>query len=342
MDGRSIEGSRILIVDDETSAVRLAERAVQREGFVRVATTTEPAGAVTLCRDLRPQLLVLDLQMPAMDGFEVLGRVRLLPQRPATVLALTDDPSLATKQRALTLGADDYLDKPVDVLQLGRRVRSLIEMQALRARVRIQNLIVDDEVRRRTSELEGAHLELLERLALTADYRDGSREARPLRVGQLAGELARALELPEEQTRLIRLAAPLYDVGKSAVPERLLLKPGRLTPDEFEQVKAHTTLGARMLAGGTTPLLRLAEELTLTHHEHWDGNGYLGLAGEETPLPSRIVAVADVFDAITHDRPYKPAWEQARAIAEIEGESGGKFDPTVVQAFVPVMSTTRR
>ena len=155
------------------------------------------------------------------------------------------------------------------------------------------------------------------------------------RVRQNSALLARALNLPEEQVELIRQAAPLHDVGKIGIPDHVLLKPGRLTAEEFEQMKSHATIGAGTLSGSRFPLLQLAEEIAITHHERWDGTGYpRALKEEEIPLVGRIVAIADVFDALTHERPYKEAWTEEEAIAELERQKGRQFDPRVVEAFL--------
>lgn len=183
-------------------------------------------------------------------------------------------------------------------------------------------------------ELERARLETLERLALAAEYRDDSTQEHTERVARTAALLARALELPDAQVELLRQAAPLHDIGKLAVPDALLLKPGKLTPSEFEEIKGHAAAGAAILSGSSYDVLCLAEEIALTHHEWWDGSGYpAGLSGEAIPIAGRIVALADVFDALTHSRPYKPAWPVAEAVAEIERLEGLQFDPAVVSAF---------
>jgi putative two-component system response regulator len=153
----------------------------------------------------------------------------------------------------------------------------------------------------------------------------------------MSAQIAQALGLPEAEVELIRRAAPLHDVGKIAIPDSILLKPGKLTPEEYEQMKRHTTLGAKMLSGGRFPLLQRAEEIALTHHERWDGTGYMLLQGETIPLPGRIVAVADVFDALTNERPYKQAWPRNEAIQEIQRQSSRQFDARVVEAFSEVV-----
>jgi PAS domain S-box-containing protein/putative nucleotidyltransferase with HDIG domain len=194
------------------------------------------------------------------------------------------------------------------------------------------------EARVASHRLEEAQFEILSRLAAAAEYRDDDTGEHTRRVGELAGRLAERLGLSAEETRLIRLAAPLHDVGKIGIPDAILLKPGRLTRREFETIKSHTTIGAEMLAGGAFPLLARAEEIARTHHERWDGSGYpAGLAGEEIPMAGRIVAIVDVFDALTHDRPYKDAWTVEDAVAEIERQRGRHFDPRVVDAFLATL-----
>jgi putative two-component system response regulator len=191
------------------------------------------------------------------------------------------------------------------------------------------------EARRTTRELEQAQFEMLARLAAAAELHDDDTGQHTHRVGDLSVAIAHTLGLPDDQLELLRLAAPLHDVGKIAVSDAVLRKRGKLTVREFEQVKTHTTAGAQMLAGSPFPLLALAEQTALTHHERWDGSGYpIGLAGEEIPITGRIVAVADVFDALTHSRPYKPAWNTAAAITEMNSQAGRHFDPQVVHAFL--------
>lgn len=197
-----------------------------------------------------------------------------------------------------------------------------------------QSDLLERRVRDRTEALEESRLETLQRLAIAAEYRDDDTHQHTERVGRAAALLARQLGLPDETVALIRRAAPLHDIGKVGISDSILLKPGKLTPAEFEVMQAHVDIGAKILANGKFTVLRLAQEIALTHHERWDGNGYQrGLRGEAIPLPGRIVAVADVFDALTHDRPYKQAWPLDEAVAEITGLAGAQFDPRVVEAF---------
>jgi putative two-component system response regulator len=194
---------------------------------------------------------------------------------------------------------------------------------------------LETKVAERTRELEAARAETLQRLALAAEYRDDDTSQHTERVGETAARLGERLALAAEETHLLREAAPLHDVGKLAISDSILLKPGRLSEEEYEVMKTHTVLGARLLSGSRSPVLRMAAAIAATHHERWDGSGYPeGLRGEEIPLVGRIVAVADVFDALTHDRPYKAAWPTERAIAEIRRGAASQFDPAVVAAFL--------
>ncbi len=197
-----------------------------------------------------------------------------------------------------------------------------------------------DRDRRHAQALEQGQFDMLARLAAVAEFRDDDTGQHTRRVGELSVAIAERIGLPAAQLDLMRLAAPLHDVGKIAIPDAVLGKPGKLSAAEFDEMKTHTTVGAQMLAGSGFPLLELAKEITLTHHERWDGSGYpAGLAGEAIPIAGRIVAVADVFDALTHERPYKTAWSTTEALAEMAAQSGRHFDPAVLEAFLSLEPT---
>lgn len=330
----------ILIVDDQENNVRILERMLRRAGYDQLFTTTDPRQALPLFLEHQPDLLLLDLHMPYLDGFGVLELVG--PHVPEgsylPILVLTADISTEAKQRALSMGAKDFLAKPFDTTEVLLRIKNLLEARFLYLELLQQNDLLELKVQQRTRELEEAQVEILERLALAAEFRDDATQEHTQRVGELSARLARKLGLPDHIVSLIRRAAPLHDLGKIAVPDSILLKLGRLTHEEFEQIKNHTHVGARILSGSRHPLLQLAEQIALTHHEHWDGSGYTPqFHGDDIPLVSRIVAVADVFDALTHARPYKKAWPLAEAVAEIRRQAGRQFDPGVVNAFVALL-----
>jgi response regulator RpfG family c-di-GMP phosphodiesterase len=326
----------ILAVDDEESNVLLLRMTLEQAGYVNVHTTTDPLQVPTTFVQIDPRLVLLDLHMPGMDGFELMERLGGLRERGRGVpfLVLTGDATGDAKRRALSLGARDFLTKPIDQVELLLRVSNVLQVQDLQDQLFAENLSLEDQVAERTSDLEQARLEILDRLALAAEYRDDETQEHAWRIGRTCGLLAMALDLPEREVELIGRAAPLHDIGKIGVPDSILLKQGKLTAAEFELMKTHATIGAEILSGSCSPLLLMAESIALSHHEHWDGCGYpAGLRGEEIPIEGRIVAVADVFDALMHERPYKPAWPLQEAVEEILRQAGRHFDPKVVEAF---------
>jgi putative two-component system response regulator len=327
---------KILAVDDDTRDVASLLSVLERGGFTNVRTTTDAFEAIELFVQDPPDLVVLDLHMPQMDGFEVMERLGPLSEQGTDVpfLLLSGDASEASKRRALSAGARDFLVKPFDRLELLLRVRNLLQVRQLQSRLYQRTVTLEQEVAARSRDLEGAYAEVLGRLALAAEYRDDETQQHAWRIGRSVALIAGELGVPDEEVELLSRAAPLHDIGKIGIPDSILLKPEKLSPAEFEQSKSHTTIGAGILSGSTSPLLRLAEQIALTHHERWDGGGYpRGLSGEGIPLAGRIVAIADVFDALTHDRPYKSAWSVERAVAEIVSQSGKQFEPRVVDAF---------
>ena len=335
------QSARILIIDDQPANTLLLEGILEEEDYQAYRSITDSRQALPVFLEYQPDLILLDLQMPYLNGFDVMNQLR--PRIPSDtffpILVLTADINPQTKRQALTEGATDFVTKPFDATEVILRIRNLLQTRALHRQLQDQNQLLDKRVRERTLELEETQLEILERLALAAEYRDDDTGDHTNRVGQMSAQIAKALHLPEAEVALIRHAAPLHDVGKIAIPDAILLKPGKLTLEELEHMKTHTTLGAKMLSGGRFPLLQMAEEIALTHHEHWNGNGYLGLTGESIPIAGRIVAVADVFDALIHERPYKKAWPYEEALAEIHRQNGEQFDPRIVEAFLSVQAT---
>ena len=303
-------------------------------------------------------------------------KTRLGPDEPLPVLVLTADASSQARHRALNAGALDYLVKPLDQLEVLLRVRNLLTMGYLLERERERNAALQTDVTRRTQQLEhsnqllqqanaelasaNAHLqwahreieqaqdEIVNRLVEAVEVRGDARGDAPAwgdetarginRVGQLAENLARQMGLSKRQIELIRHAAPLHDVGKIGISDAVLLKPSALTPDEWREARSHVEIGAAMLGKSEVSLLQMAERIAYTHHERWDGQGYPnGLKGEETPIEGRILAVVDVFDALTTRRPYKEAWPVEKALTEIEEQAARQFDPAVVRAFSELM-----
>ncbi len=343
MPHRTFKHARILIVDDEAANVELLRRVLDRAGFRKVDSTSDPCEAVSLYVQTRPDLILLDLHMPHMDGLAVMDRLnQIIEASYLPILMLTGDLSPEARREALSRGAKDFVNKPFNPDEVLLRIRTLLETRFLYLQIQSQNQMLEAKVRERTRELESAQIEIIERLARAAEFRDDNTGQHTERVGHMAALLARELGLTDAQVSLIRRAAPLHDVGKIGIPDAILLKLGNLTPAEFELVKTHTTIGARILSGSRFALLRLAEEIAFSHHERWDGAGYAGLAGDQIPLAGRIVTVADVFDALTQKRPYKPAWPVEEAVAEVDRQRGRQFDPAIVDAFLRIVEKRER
>ena len=343
MNARAIEDMRILVVDDQPLNVALLEKILFNAGFTRVESTTDSREVEARVGHELPDLILLDLLMPNLDGFGVMERLAPFVQETGTylpILVLTADASPETKRRALAAGAHDFLTKPFDPTEVELRLRNLLATRSLHLQLQGHAQLLEHKVHERTQELEEARLEILERLALAAEYRDDDTGRHTDRVGRACGLLSRAMGLPDADVELMRRASPLHDIGKIGVPDSILLKPGKLTAEEFAVMKQHTAIGARILSGSRFPLLRVAEQIALTHHERWDGSGYPGgLAGEDIPLPGRILAIVDVFDALISVRPYKRAWTHEEALAELDLQRGRHFDPRVLDAFLEMYAS---
>jgi len=333
--------ARILIVDDEEANIDILKRILTRAGFTNLASTTDSREATAQYVEQRPDLILLDLHMPHMDGLEVMDQLNEIAEASyLPILILSGDLASDARRDALSRGAKDFVNKPFQSDELLLRIKTLLETRFLYIQIQSQNQLLEAKVRERTRELVEAQIEIIQRLAVAAEFRDDNTGQHTHRVGQMSALVAKELTLPDTQVSLIRRAAELHDVGKIGVPDTILLKMGKLTPDEFEIVKTHTVIGARILSGGKFPLLRLAEEIAFSHHERWDGDGYAGMRGIDVPLAGRIVAVADVFDALTQQRPYKPAWPIADAIGEIDRQRQRQFDPDGVDAFRRVVENS--
>ena len=276
MNDQLLHPSRILVVDDQEANALLVQAILARAGYTAVETMTDSTSLVARCTEDPPDLLLLDWHMPGRSGSEILEEIAFLTEEPnwMPVLVLTADIAPDTKRRALSLGARDFLTKPIDVPEVLLRVRNILQTRYLRVELQRNNDLLHERVSQRTRELEHAKLEILDRLALAAEYRDDDTQEHAWRIGRICALVALTLGLPDHEVELIGRAAPLHDIGKIGIPDAILLKPGRLTDEEFEVIKTHTRIGAEILSGSRSPLLRLAERIALTHHERWDGRGY--------------------------------------------------------------------
>lgn len=339
MNEQDLKNSKLLIVDDEPHNLELLETILRDAGYTQISGTTDARQVLPLYLDLGPDLLVVDLNMPHLDGLAVMRQLtsRVPPDSYFPILVITGEMSPDSKHHALAEGAKDFLHKPIDTTEVLLRIRNLLTTRFLHQKLQAHREGLEEQVRERTFQLEEAQIEILRRLALAAEYRDDETGEHTWRVGRVASLVGEGLGLPRSQVELICRAAPLHDIGKIGIPDRILLKTGLFTAEDFEEMKQHVTIGSKILSGSRSSLLQLAEVIALTHHERWDGTGYMKLKKEEIPLPGRIVTVADVFDALTHRRPYKEAWPIERAREEIAAQSGKQFDPRVVEVFLQLL-----
>lgn len=333
----SLKLAKILIVDDQEYNLSLLERILDRAGYKNLNSSTNPRQTMPLIEQLDPDIVLLDLHMPEMDGFEVLRLIREHTNKDSylPVLVLTADITPEAKKIALQAGANDFLTKPFDRTEVVLRIHNLLRTRYLHLQLQKQNELLEERVQERMKELQQAKAEILQLLGRASEYRDDMTGQHTQRVGRLSGLIADRLGLPARQVEMIRMAAPLHDIGKIGIPDELLLKPGRFEPEEFERMKLHTTIGASILEGSYFAVLKMAEIIAGSHHEKWDGTGYpQGLSGETIPIEARIVALADFYDALTHERPYKKTWTSEEAITEVKNQRGKHFDPQIVDVFI--------
>jgi putative two-component system response regulator len=328
----------ILIVDDQPGNVLLLSKLLRSEGFIRIIEATDSRDVESLYLSKKPDIVLLDLNMPHLDGFAVMARLRELDPEGAPILVLTAQMSMETRLRALQSGARDFVSKPFDRFEIMARIRNQLEVHLLYRKVMDQNENLERIVEKRTHELTATRLDIIRRLGRACEFRDNETGAHIERMSRYSYLLGLAAGLSDEQADMLLNASPMHDVGKIGIPDAILLKPGKLTSEEFDVIKKHPAIGAHILSGSDSPLLRMSEMIAITHHEKWDGTGYPnGLAGEEIPLEGRIVAIADVFDALTAIRPYKKAWDVNEAADFIVNNAGTHFDPKLAALFHQVL-----
>jgi putative two-component system response regulator len=349
-----------MIVDDEAMNIKILRRLLELEGFKNFVTTSDAPTAISLIRQEQPDIVLLDLMMPYVSGLDILTDVRndeSIAFIPIVILTAVTDRE--TRVRAVELGATDFLNKPVDASELVPRVRNVLVVKGYQDQLRSYNNNLEVAVRQRTAELENSRRDLIHCLARAAEYRDDDTGQHVLRVGRYTQLVARALDLPAELVETLEQAALLHDIGKIGIPDAVLLKPGKLTEDEFAMMQKHPGFGKRILTSystdeektlqrhaevgahilevGSSKILDMARTIALTHHERWDGSGYpLGLKGTDIPLVGRIVAVADVFDALSSRRSYKKAFPLDECFQIMKESRGSHFDPEVLDAFLSV------
>jgi len=335
-----IKNARILIVDDEPKNVELLNQALKHEGYKNIESITDPREVLSIYKEFTPDLILLDLRMPHLDGFKVMDQLNAMnkyePLPPILVLTAQKDDVICL--RAFKKGARDFMGKPFNIHEILSRVRNSLEVQLLQNELRKQNEILEQKVQERTEELHSTRLSVIQRLGYAAEYRDNETGNHVIRMSQYSAMLAKKVGLDEQHCDLILNAAPMHDIGKIGIPDRILLKPGKLDHDEWAVMKTHVTIGGEILSNDSSELLQLAQKVALQHHEGFDGSGYPnGLKGEEIAIETRIITICDVFDALTSERPYKELWSVGDTIVELEDKSGTKFDPEFVTGFKEIL-----
>jgi len=330
-----LEQAHIFVVDDEPANLRLLEKMLSNQGYPQPVLIQDPREVLDRYRENRPDLILLDINMPHLDGYQVMAQLRELndPLLPPIVV-LTAQNNRDYLLQALAAGARDFITKPFDRAELVMRVGNLLNAHLNHRMVYDQRDVLEELVRARTEMLNQTRLLVVRRLGRAAEYRDNETGLHIIRMSQSSALLARSMGWNEADVELMLHASPMHDVGKIGIPDAVLLKPGKLDPHEWEIMKTHATIGADILENDDFALMRLAREIALNHHEKWDGSGYPhGSAGEAIPQSGRIVAVADVFDALTSSRPYKKAWSVDDSVAYVMDNAGKHFDPEVVLHF---------
>nr|WP_242445657.1 HD domain-containing phosphohydrolase [Chromatium okenii] len=331
--------ARILVVDDERSNLILVDRLLRAEGYSNLVLIDDAREVMAAYLEMPTDLILLDIRMPYLNGFKVIEQItaRNDPLAPP-ILVLTAENSRDYMLRALQAGARDFISKPFDRAEVVARVRNMLEVQLAMRMTYDQKDLLEQVVYERTREIRDT-VASGAAVGRAAEYRDNETGRHILRMSHMSALLA--AQCPgwtEDDAEVLLHASPMHDIGKIGIPDAILLKPGKLTPEEWKIMQTHTTIGGDILSGDKSDLLRMAREIALSHHEKWDGSGYpLGLAGEAIPLTGRIVALADVFDALTSQRPYKNAWSIEDTLQLIRSEAGGHFDPQLVVLFLELI-----
>ncbi|MDC9728130.1 MAG: response regulator [Methyloprofundus sp.] len=324
--------ANILIIDDEPVNVKLLQKTLARKGYTNIQGTSDPREVEALCDKTEFDAFLLDIRMPHIDGYGIMDMLsKRFSDDYMPVLVLTAQTDRETRLKALECGAKDFLTKPFDQLEALTRIYNLLEVRLMHKQVKQQNIQLEETVKQRTEELYNTRREVINRLGLAAEYRDNETGNHIIRMSQFSQKLALAHGLSEEHAETILNAAPMHDIGKIGIPDRVLLKPGKLDQDEWKIMQSHVTIGAEILSEHQSDLMETASLIALHHHEKWDGTGYpANLKGEEISIEGRICAIADVFDALLSERPYKKPWTVEKTMALIESEAGKHFDPALV------------
>jgi len=335
-----VTASRILVVDDKPANVMLLEQLLEEEGYENVLSTTDSRKVVDLYLSEKIDMILLDIRMPYMDGIEVMHALKEVigDEDYLPILVLTAQTDMETRQQALAAGARDFLTKPFQPWEVFQRIHNLLETRIFYNNQRLRADVLDSEVKKRTKEIRETQLEVVRRLGRAGEYRDNETGAHVERMSKSCRLLALKAGMGEEFAELIVQASPMHDVGKIGIPDKILLKPGRLTPEERVIMETHVEIGVDIIGDFNSDMLEMARQIAGSHHEKWDGSGYPnGLSSENIPIEGRIAAICDVFDALTSARPYKKAWPVEEAIAFLQENAGSHFDPKLIELFIEII-----
>jgi len=335
---KTIKEAKILIVDDQPANVTLIEKMLDIEGYINVIATTDPTQVESIYLEQNSDLVLLDLNMPVMDGYQVLAKIREVDPDYPPIIVLTAQIDRESRIKALDLGARDFLAKPFDRVELMTRIRNMLEVRIMAKAMKNQNKILDAMVQERTKELNHTRLEVIRRLGRAAEYRDDMTGFHIIRMSRYSQILALAAGMSEADAEMLLNASPMHDIGKIGIPDKVLLKPGKLDAEEWKIMQTHVDIGVEILSGADSDLMNMAAEVAQNHHEKWDGSGYpQALAGEDIPFTGRVVAIADVFDALTTKRAYKKAWPIEEAVDFLKEQRGKHFEARLVDLFLEIL-----
>ncbi|MBV8600562.1 MAG: response regulator [Candidatus Eremiobacteraeota bacterium] len=337
---------QILLVDDSSANLAVYRRILGQIPDVGCVGFPSPEDGLAWAVRNDPDLILVDYQMPSMNGLEFVAALRKVAGRELTPLVMITAPGeKSVRHRALELGVTDFLVKPADPLEFLARARNMLAQRDAQKKLSNKASWLAAEVKRATAEIAEREREAIFQLLRVAEFRDNDTASHIVRIGHFAALLATSLGMPTEESELLRLAAPMHDIGKVATPDNILLKRGKLTPEEWKIMREHTVAGHEILKSSKSKLLQTGGTIALTHHEKFDGSGYpSGLRGDAIPIAGRITALVDVFDALTSERPYKKAWSISEALDRIRADSGTHFDPKLVETFfsvVPALTTIK-
>lgn len=324
-----LQKKTVLVVDDTPENIDLLVESLRDDYIVKAAINGDMA--LKIVQKAQPDLILLDVMMPGIDGFEVCRQLKAnYLTRHIPVIFVTAMIGPEDEIKGLSLGAVDYITKPISPTIVQARVKTHLALSD-------QNRELERKVQERTQQLDETRLQIIQRLGRAAEYKDNETGLHVIRMSLYAYELAIAAGMSEADANLLKHAAPMHDIGKIGIPDEILKKKGRLDDDELTIMRTHSQIGAEIIGDDSSEVLKLAKTVALTHHEKWDGSGYPhGLSGENIPSVGRIVAIADVFDALTSERPYKKAWPVAEALAFMEAQAGAHFDPYLITVFLSI------